>query len=428
MKISVVGTGYVGLVSGVCLADIGHDVSCFDINKDKISLLEEGECPIYEPGLGVKLAQCLSKGNLSFKSEFDDMISDSDIVLIAVGTPEGSNGEANLSYLYQAVNELTEYLNGGQLVIIKSTVPPGTNKELKNTLGDKVLDVVSNPEFLREGYAIHDFMYPDRIVFGRTKTNVTVDQVLHDLYRPLNVDKSKILFTDHASAELIKYAANAFLATKITFVNELVALSEALGGDINAISLGMGLDARIGEQFLRPGPGYGGSCFPKDTVAIRSVAERYGVTLSLIDSTIRANQNVKESAARKVVSEFLLTDRAKRICLFGCTFKPGTDDMREAPSIEIVRALNELNIEIVICDEQGFQHGHKIFDDVEWIMDPYHAAMDCDLVVLVTEWKRFLSLDYQKLASVMSGSKLLDLKFLLDSHDVTKHGLQYVTL
>ncbi|MBK6468797.1 MAG: UDP-glucose/GDP-mannose dehydrogenase family protein, partial [Rhodobacter sp.] len=392
MKIAMVGTGYVGLVSGVCFSDFGHEVTCVDKDPGKIDRLTRGEVPIYEPGLEALMAKNVAAGSLGFTTDLAAAVAGADAVFIAVGTPtRRGDGHADLSYVMAAAEEIGRALTGYAVIVTKSTVPVGTNRKVAETVraanAAAEFDVASNPEFLREGAAIDDFMRPDRVVVGVESEKAR--QVMADLYRPLFLRDFPVVYTGLESAEMIKYAANAFLATKITFINEIAALCEKVGADIKAVSRGMGMDGRIGNKFLHAGPGYGGSCFPKDTRALARIGQEHAVPMQIVETVIKVNDEVKRRMIGKIedLCEGLVRDKV--IAILGVTFKPNTDDMRDAPSLTIVPALVGAGARVRVCDPQGRREGMALLPGVKWMDTPYQAAQGADLVVILTEWNEF---------------------------------------
>lgn len=425
MNIVMVGTGYVGLVSGVCFSDFGHDVVCVDTDPAKITALNGGDIPLFEPGLDALVARNIAAGRLSFTGDLPDAVARADAVFIAVGTPSRrGDGHADLSYVFAAAEEIATALAGYTVIVTKSTVPVGTNRKvgeiIARTNPQADFDVASNPEFLREGAAIDDFMRPDRVVVGLESDRARA--VMGDIYRPLFLRDFPILYTDLESAELIKYAANAFLATKISFINEMAALCEQVGGDIKAVARGMGLDKRIGNKFLHAGPGYGGSCFPKDTSALARIGQEHGVRQRITETVIEVNEAVKRRMIDKVVD---LCDGAlngKTITVLGVTFKPNTDDMREAPALTIVPHLVGNGAHVRVVDPQGRREGEALLPGVAWQSDPYLAAEGADVLLLLTEWNEFRALDLARLADAMAVPRMADLRNIYDREDVLEAG------
>ncbi len=412
MKIVMIGSGYVGLVSGVCFADFGHEVVCVDKNPAKMEILARGEVPIYEPGLQDVLTRNLQAGRLTFSTDLAAAVGGADVVFIAVGTPaRRGDGHADITYVMDAAGEIGKALTKYTVVVTKSTVPVGTNRKVlavlrKNTSID--VDVVSNPEFLREGAAIDDFMRPDRVIMGVESARAKA--VMRKVYHPLIQCGIPIVFTNSESAEMVKYAANAFLATKITFINEIARLCEHTGADIAAVSRGMGLDGRITEKFLHAGPGYGGSCFPKDTAALVRIGQDNAVPMQIIETVIKVNDEIKHRMIDKVVGLCGGSVAGKTIVVLGVTFKPNTDDMREAPSLTLVPALAAGGADVRIVDPQGRKEGAVLLGDAAWYEDPYAAADGADAVVILTEWDMFCALDLARLVAGMRRARMADLR------------------
>ncbi len=427
MKIAVVGTGYVGLVSGVCLSDFGHEVICLDKSAEKIASLERGEIPIYEPGLDIVMARNVAAGRLRFGMEIAAAVAWADAVFIAVGTPSRrGDGHADLTYVMAAAEEVAQAIRGYTVVVTKSTVPVGTNRRIEQVIRAAnpaaEFDVASNPEFLREGAAINDFMHPDRVVIGVESERAR--DVLSDVYRPLFLREFPIVYTGLESAEMIKYASNAFLATKIGFINEIAALCERAGADVKAVAKGMGLDRRIGNTFLHAGPGYGGSCFPKDTSALVRIGQEHGVPMSIVETVISANEHTKRRMIDKVTDLCQGVISGCRIAVLGVTFKPNTDDMREAPSLTVIPALLGAGAQVRVADPQGRREGEHLLPGVEWMNDAYKAAEGADLLVILTEWNEFRALDLARLAAVMSKPRMADLRNIYDEADVLAAGFE----
>src|SRR6056297_497261 len=427
MKIAMIGTGYVGLVSGVCFSDFGHDVVCVDKDPRKIEMLERGEVPIFEPGLDALLEKNVEAGRLSFTGDLAQAIDGAEAVFIAVGTPtRRGDGHADLTYVMAAAEEIARAASQYVVVVTKSTVPVGTNRQVKQVMKkanpDLDFDVASNPEFLREGAAIEDFMKPDRVVVG-VQTERAAD-VMAEIYRPLYLREFPILTTDLESAEMIKYAANAFLATKITFINEIAALCERTGADVKQVAQGMGLDGRIGNKFLHAGPGYGGSCFPKDTSALARIGQEHAMPQTIVETVIRVNEGVKTRMIEKLRD---LTDdsfNGKVVAVLGVTFKPNTDDMRDAPSLTIVPALVGGGAKVRVVDPQGRREGEALLPGVVWSDDPYKAANNADLLVILTEWNEFRALDLKKLARKMATPRMADLRNVYSPRDARRAGFE----
>src|SRR5215475_7211287 len=400
MRIAMIGTGYVGLVSGACFADFGHDVTCVDKDESKIAALHNGEVPIFEPGLDVLVASNVKAKRLGFSTELKTAVAEAEVVFIAVGTPSRrGDGHADLTYVYAAAREIAAVVSGFTVVVTKSTVPVGTGDEVERIIREvnPSADVVvaSNPEFLREGAAIRDFKFPDRIVVGTTDERGR--KVLGDVYRPLSLNQGPLMFTERRTAELIKYAANAFLATKITFINEIADLSEKVGANVQEVARGIGLDNRIGAKFLHPGPGFGGSCFPKDTRALVKIALDHDVQLRIVEAVLSVNDNRKRAMARKVSNAAGGNLRGKTVAVLGLTFKPDTDDMREAPSIPLVTGLLDMGAKVRAHDPAGMEAARHELPDIEYCDDPYLCARGADALVIVTEWVQFRALDLDRL-------------------------------
>lgn len=431
MKLTMIGTGYVGLVSGVCFSDFGHDVVCIDKNPDKIEKLLAGEVPIYEPGLEEVLTRNVEAGRLGFSLDLAEGLKGTDAVFIGVGTPtRRGDGHADLSYVYAAAKEIAENLTGYAVVVTKSTVPVGTNREvariIRETRPDLEFDVASNPEFLREGAAIEDFMRPDRVVVGIESERAR--NVMEQIYRPLSLRDAPIVYTDLESAEMIKYAANAFLATKITFINEIADLCEKVGADVQAVAKGMGMDGRIGNKFLHAGPGYGGSCFPKDTNALARIGQEYASPQRIVEAVIGVNDARKRQMVSKIVNLCGGSVNGKKIAVLGVTFKPNTDDMRDSPSLTIVPALVGAGAQISVVDPQGRHEGEALLPGVTWEDDPYAAATGADVVVLLTEWNEFRGIDLARMAGVMKTSKMADLRNVYSPGTAQEAGFEYVSV
>ncbi len=431
MKIAMVGSGYVGLVSGACFADFGHDVVCIDKDESKIERLRAGVMPIYEPGLAELVAANVKAGRLSFSTDLASSIEDAAAIFIAVGTPSRrGDGHADLTYVYAVAQELAENIKTPTVVVTKSTVPVGTGDEVERIIRESGTDVrfavVSNPEFLREGAAIGDFKRPDRIVIGAEEE--WARGVMREVYRPLFLNRAPILFTSRRSSELIKYAANAFLATKITFINEMADLCEKVGGDVQDVARGIGLDNRIGSKFLHAGPGYGGSCFPKDTLALLKTAEDYNSPVRLVEAVVKVNDSRKRAMGRKVIEALGGDARGKRVALLGLTFKPNTDDMRDAPSIAIVQTLLDAGAEVVAYDPEGMEAAAEIMPDVTMAASTYAAVAGADAVALVTEWDAFRALDFARVKSLMNAPVLVDLRNVYDPTEARAAGFAYSSI
>jgi len=427
MKIAMIGTGYVGLVSGVCFSDFGHDVVCVDKLPEKIARLDRGEVPIYEPGLDAVMARNVETGRLRFTTDLAAAVDGADAVFIAVGTPtRRGDGHADLSYVMAAAEDIAKALTGYAVIVTKSTVPVGTNREvasvIRATRPDAAFDVASNPEFLREGAAIEDFMKPDRVVVG-VETERARD-VMGDIYKPLYLRDFPIVYTDLESAEMIKYAANAFLATKISFINEIAALCERVGADVKSVAKGMGLDGRIGNRFLHAGPGYGGSCFPKDTSALARIGQEHGVPQRITETVITVNDMTKRRMIDKVLDLCGGSVNRKKIAVLGVTFKPETDDMRDAPSLTVVPALVGGGANVHVVDPHGRKEGEALLPGVTWEADPYTAAEGADCLLILTEWNQFRALDLKRLAAEMNTARLADLRNIYEREDALAAGFE----
>jgi UDPglucose 6-dehydrogenase len=428
MRIAMIGAGYVGLVSGACLADFGHRVTCIDKDVNKISRLLKGDIPIHEPGLDSLVRKNVTAGVLDFSVDMGESVAQADAVFIAVGTPSRrGDGHADLSYVYAAAREIAQHLEGFTIVITKSTVPVGTADEVERIIRETSpgadFAVVSNPEFLREGAAIRDFKIPDRIVIGVEDERAR--RVAADIYRPLYLNEAPIMYTDRRSAELIKYAANAFLATKITFINEMADLAERVGANVQEVARGIGLDNRIGGKFLHAGPGFGGSCFPKDTRALLKTALDNDMTLRIVEAVVSVNENRKRAMARKIVAALDGNVRGKRIAVLGLTFKPNTDDMREAPSIPLLTALLDLGAIVHAYDPVGMEQAKQEMPVIMYCDDAYTCATGADALVIVTEWEQFRALDLAKLRTVMKQPVIVDLRNIYRADEMIEHGFRY---
>jgi len=431
MQLTMIGTGYVGLVSGVCFSDFGHDVTCVDKLPEKIDALQRGEVPIYEPGLEDMMTKNVANGRLGFTLDLKDAVGTADAVFIAVGTPtRRGDGHADLTYVYDAAREIAHALKGYTVIVTKSTVPVGTNREVERIIRaenpDADFDISSNPEFLREGAAIEDFMRPDRVVVGIE--NERTRDVMAKIYRPLALREAPIVYTDLESAEMIKYAANAFLATKITFINEIANLCEKVGANIQSVAKGMGMDNRIGGKFLHAGPGYGGSCFPKDTKALARIGQEHASPIKIIEQVIDINDDRKRQMTDKIM--YLCDDKVKgkKVAILGVTFKPNTDDMRDSPSLTIVPALVGAGADVHVVDPQGRKEGEELLPSVTWADDPYEAAAGAEAIVILTEWNEFRALDLIRLASVMKDPKMADLRNIYDPIEAKEAGFDYVSV
>jgi UDPglucose 6-dehydrogenase len=429
MRVAMVGTGYVGLVSGACIADFGHNVVCVDKDSAKIEALQRGEIPIFEPGLQDLVRSNIKEGRLSFATALEEPVRAAEAVFLAVGTPSRrGDGHADLSYVYDAAREIAAALDGFTVVITKSTVPVGTGDEVERIIREARPDVdvivVSNPEFLREGAAIHDFKHPDRIVIGTQDERAK--EVLAEIYRPLSLNQAPILYTTRRTAELIKYAANAFLATKITFINEIADLCEKVGADVQEVARGIGLDNRIGAKFLHAGPGFGGSCFPKDLRALIKTAQDHELSLRILEAVASVNDTRKRAMARKVSAIFSGTLRGKTVAVLGLTFKPNTDDMREAPSLALITALQDLGARVRVFDPAGMSQAQALLQNVVYCEDAYACAEAADALVIVTEWEQFRALDLDRLRDLMDCPVVIDLRNIYRPEDMSRRGFVYV--
>jgi UDPglucose 6-dehydrogenase len=428
MKITMIGSGYVGLVSGACFSDFGHDVVCVDKDAAKIEALQAGRMPIYEPGLDQLVATNVAAGRLTFTTDLATAVAGADAIFIAVGTPSRrGDGHADLTYVFEATKEIAAAVTGPTVVVTKSTVPVGTGDRVEAILREERPDidiaVVSNPEFLREGAAIGDFKRPDRIVIGSDDPHA--HEVMREVYRPLYLNESPLLFVGRRTSELIKYAANAFLATKITFINEIADLCEAVGANVQDVSRGIGLDNRIGAKFLHAGPGYGGSCFPKDTLALLKTAEDHESPVHIVEAVVRVNDSRKRAMGRKVLHALGDEPRGKTVAVLGLTFKPNTDDMRDAPSLAVVQSLQDAGVTVRAFDPEGMEAAKAMMPDVIFCKDAYEAATGADAVTIVTEWDTFRALDLRRLASVMTAPVMVDLRNVYRPDDVRKLGFAY---
>ena len=429
MRIVMVGSGYVGLVSGACFSEFGHDVTCVDNNGGKIARLARGEIPIYEPGLEDMVRGNVEAGRLSFSTETGAAVAAADAVFIAVGTPaRRGDGHADLSYVYDAARDIALALDGYTVVVTKSTVPVGTGREvariIREARADAEFDVCSNPEFLREGSAINDFMRPDRVVVGTESERAR--EMMRLLYRPLFLIETPVLFTSLETAELIKYACNSFLATKVTFINAMADLCEKVGADVHDVARGIGLDGRIGRKFLHPGPGYGGSCFPKDTLALVRTAQQYGAPQPIVETVVAANEARKRAMVDKIVAACGGAVDGKTIAVLGVTFKPNTDDMREAPSLVIIPALLDRGARVTAFDPAGMDEARRQLDGVDWRDDAYAAMAGADALVILTEWNEFRALDLDRVKQAMATPLMIDLRNVYDPETMAEAGFRYV--
>jgi UDPglucose 6-dehydrogenase len=428
MRVTMIGTGYVGLVSGACFADFGHDVVCVDKDKSKIEKLEAGEIPIYEPGLEALVAENVKAGRLSFSLDLAASTPSADAVFIAVGTPSRrGDGFADLSYVHQAAKEIAAVMDGYTVVVTKSTVPVGTGTEVEEIIRkarpDADFSVVSNPEFLREGAAITDFKHPDRVIVGAEDERA--QKVMRELYRPLYLNETPIVFTNRATSELIKYAANAFLATKITFINEMADLCEKVGANVQEVARGIGLDGRIGSKFLHAGPGYGGSCFPKDTLALVRTAQVNEAPTKIVEAVVGINDARKKKMADRVIAACGGSLKDKTIAVLGLTFKPNTDDMRDAPSLDIVPALQAAGAKVRAFDPAGLKEAQALLTDVEYTEGPYQTLEGADAVVIITEWDEFRALDLDRVKSLLKSPVMVDLRNIYRPAEMAEAGIDY---
>lgn len=436
MRIGVVGTGYVGLVSGTCFAEFGIEVCCVDKDESKIQSLKDGIIPIYEPGLDDLVAKQVKSGRLSFTTDLKEAMSGASAVFIAVGTPSrADNGHADMSYVYEAAREIARNMNDYTLIVTKSTVPVGTAREIEAIIAEELsnigkssidFDVCSNPEFLREGAAIKDFMHPDRVVIGTNSERAV--EIMRDLYRPLFINETPMVVVSPETSETIKYAANAFLATKITFINEIADLCEKTGANVQDVAKGIGLDGRIGGKFLHAGPGYGGSCFPKDTLALAQIGQKYGAPQTIIETVVDVNTQRQKNMAERVINACGGDVKGRRIAILGLSFKPETDDMRDAPSLQIIPILQENGAHIAAYDPIAMDEAKKHFDDVEFCKDSYEAANGADALVIITEWNEFRGLSFSRLSSSMKAKILIDMRNIYKPEDMAELGFHYVSV
>lgn len=428
MKIVMIGAGYVGLVSGVCFSDFGHNVICVEKDQDKLAKLQDGEVPIFEPGLKTLMTSNVAEGRLNFTDDMATAIAGADAIFIAVGTPtRRGDGFADLTYVYDTAREIGDKISTDTVVVTKSTVPVGTNREVGRVIASRNpkanFTVVSNPEFLREGSAIEDFMRPDRVVIG--VETAEAEAVMRNIYRPLSLRETPIMVTGLETAELIKYAANAFLATKITFINEIADLCEKTGGDVQQVAKGMGMDARVGGKFLHAGPGYGGSCFPKDTLALAQTGQQHNAPQNIVETVIAVNGDRKRAMAAKIIDACGGDVKGKKIGVLGVTFKPNTDDMRDAPSLVIIPELIAAGATIVAHDPQGGDEARRLLPDVEWAKDAYGAADGADALVIITEWNAFRGLDLARINDLLTIPVFIDLRNIYPPEEVMAAGLSY---
>ena len=432
MQIAMIGTGYVGLVSGACFSEFGFNVTCVDKNENKISQLKSNKMPIYEPGLDVLVKKNQDAGRLSFTTDLNRTVADADVVFIAVGTPtRRGDGHADLSYVFDAAEEIAEYISGYTVIVTKSTVPVGTGKKIFKIIqqkrSDLKFDVASNPEFLREGSAINDFMRPDRVVVG--VMGEEAKNVLEKVYSPLNLIETPIQFTDLETAELIKYAANSFLAVKISYINQIADLCEKVGADVHDVAKGMGLDKRIGAKFLHPGPGFGGSCFPKDTIALVKTAEQVGGKISIVEEVVSYNQERKLSMAQRIISRLKTGIKNKKVSILGLAFKPETDDMRDSPALEIISELYSKGANIIAYDPAAMNEAKSFFQDkVVFAEDSENCIRGADVCVIITEWNEFRAISASKFSDLMNGNVVVDLRNIYSPDEMRGAGLNYSSI
>ena len=432
MRVTMIGTGYVGLVSGACFADFGHDVTCVDKDAGKIELLKQGKMPIFEPGLEDIVENNVREGRLHFTTDPKDALRNADAVFIAVGTPSRrGDGHADLTYVFDAAEEIADLMQGYTVVVTKSTVPVGTGDEVEARIRKRRPDaefaVVSNPEFLREGAAINDFKRPDRVVVGGAH-DPRARKIVEELYRPLYLNQTPIIFTERRTSELIKYAANAFLALKITYINEIADLCEKVGADVQEVARGIGLDNRIGAKFLNAGPGYGGSCFPKDTLALVRTAQEAGAPVQLVETTVAVNDARKRAMADRIVDIAGGDLNGKTVALLGLTFKPNTDDMRDAPALDIVPALQKAGARVQAFDPEGMEEAAKLLSDVTFCKNPYACVEGADVLAIVTEWDQFRALDLKRMKTAMKTPLVVDLRNVYRPDEMRERGFTYVSI
>jgi UDPglucose 6-dehydrogenase len=431
MNICIVGVGYVGLVTGACFSEFGLRVNCVDNDESKINMLKEGKIPIFEPGLAELIHKNAGQGRISFTTDIEEGVKHALVVFIAVGTPPDAEGRADLTYVEEVAASLGKMMNGYKVIVTKSTVPVGTGRVIEriireNLQGPCSFDVASNPEFLREGSAIEDFMRPNRVVIGAESDQAVA--ILKDLYNPLYLIEAPFVITDIATAEMIKYASNAFLATKISFINEMATICDHVGANVQTVAKGMGLDKRIGPKFLHAGPGYGGSCFPKDTRAISQIAWEHGYDFKIVNAVIAVNEGRPKEMVDKIVLALEGSVAGKRIGFLGLTFKPNTDDMRESPVIPIVKSLQEQGAEIQAYDPAGMEHAKVYLDDVDFKKDLYAAAMGVDGLVLATEWNQFRNIDWKTVKELIKQPVVIDLRNIYDPERPRAHGFSYTSV
>jgi UDPglucose 6-dehydrogenase len=431
MRIGVVGTGYVGLVSGTCFAEFGINVVCVDKDEKKITALKSGRIPIYEPGLEDLVEKQVKAGRLSFTTNLSEAVKGADAIFIAVGTPSrADDGHADMSYVYEAAREIARALDGYALIVTKSTVPVGTAREIERIIRaerpNAEFDICSNPEFLREGAAVNDFMRPDRVVIGTDSDRAA--EIMRELYRPLYLNETPMVVTSPETAEIIKYAANAFLATKITFINEIANLCEKTGANVQQVAKGIGLDGRIGGKFLHAGPGFGGSCFPKDTLALTQIGQKHGAPQNIVETVVWVNSERQRSMAERIAESCGGSVEGLRIGVLGVSFKPNTDDIRESPSLVIIPLLQEGGAQVAAYDPVAMEEGKKHLEDVEWCKDAYEVAKDADVLVIVTEWNEFRALDLVRIGEIMKTKRIVDLRNIYKVKDMRAVGFHYVSV
>ena len=431
MRLAMIGTGYVGLVSGTCFAEFGIDVICVDKDVQKIENLKNGIIPIFEPGLEDLVKKQVEAGRLSFTTDLPDAVTGADAVFIAVGTPpREEDGHADLSFVYAAAREVVKAADGYTVIVTKSTVPVGTAREVEKIIREEgkedSIDVCSNPEFLREGAAVNDFMRPDRVVIGTDSERAV--EVMKEVYRPLYINETPMVVTTPESSEIIKYASNAFLATKISFINEIADLCEASGGNVQHVSKAMGLDGRIGSKFLHAGPGYGGSCFPKDTLALTQTGQLIGAPQTIVETVVKVNKDRQEKMAKRVIEACGGSVEGRKVGILGVAFKPNTDDVRDAPSLVIIPALQKAGATVMAHDPEAREEADKILSGVKWQNEPYEVAKDADVLVIVTEWNEYRALDMKRIAESMKEKKLVDLRNIYKPEQMEDAGFHYVSI
>ena len=431
MRIAMIGTGYVGLVSGACFSEFGMDVICVDKDQNKIERLNQGEIPIYEPGLDQLVARNMAAGHLSFTTDLKAALQNVDAVFIAVGTPtRRGDGHADLSYVFQAAEEIADGLNDYAVIVTKSTVPVGTGRKVADVIrkrrSDLEFDIASNPEFLREGSAIDDFMRPDRVVIGVETERA--GNIMRSLYRPLHLIETPILMTTLETSELTKYAANSFLAMKITFINEIADLCEKVGADVHQVAKGIGLDGRIGQKFLHPGPGYGGSCFPKDTLALVRTAQEHQSPLQIVETVVRVNDQRKRAMAERVTLACGGSVAGKKVAVLGLTFKPNTDDMRDSPSLDIIPSLQQGGADIFAFDPEGMTEAKQHFNEITYCCDAYQALEEADVLLIITEWNQFRNLNLQRVKELMKTPVIVDLRNIYEAEEMKEQGFSYSSI